>query len=252
MTWGTQRRNRILAYIILIFFLLLFVLLWFLFYRPPSCSDKKQNGNEDGVDCGGPCEILCKKPDIEPFVRWTRFIETRDKEYIISAYVENQNVEVGTIRAPYSFNLIDEKNTLIKTLDGQISLYPQEVVPIVWTGVSVDRPINRIDFNFKDKVVWKKMDKREIALVVTEDELSKSDENIILKGNLINNIFDDLTNVELIGMLFDNDGNIITLSSTYFERIKQDSSVNFIFTWKDNFTVPVARYTILPVYEYSK
>jgi len=36
-----------------------------IFKPKPTCSDNKQNQNEDAVDCGGPC-LACDLKDLEP------------------------------------------------------------------------------------------------------------------------------------------------------------------------------------------
>ena len=59
MSWASNRR---LAYISVVLFGVLAVVLFVglvVFYEAPTCFDGKRNGTEEGVDCGGSCDLIC-------------------------------------------------------------------------------------------------------------------------------------------------------------------------------------------------
>ena len=62
-----------------LFFLAVFggVVFWIYQSTRPvlTCFDKIQNQDEEGVDCGGKCQILCRADSIKPIVYWQRFFK---------------------------------------------------------------------------------------------------------------------------------------------------------------------------------
>jgi hypothetical protein len=72
MSWGTKRRNLILFTLFLFIFIPVSFISFLIFYNPPSCFDLKQNGGEQGIDCGGTCQLVCTNQAFEPVVLWER------------------------------------------------------------------------------------------------------------------------------------------------------------------------------------
>ena len=61
-------------------------------YEAPTCSDGVQNGDEEGVDCGGACDRVCSFQAVDPIVLWERFFEVGPGVYNTVALIENPNV----------------------------------------------------------------------------------------------------------------------------------------------------------------
>jgi hypothetical protein len=60
ISWSKKRQTFYIVTAMVFFILVVGLPVFFATYKPPSCSDGKQNQNEKGVDCGGPCSVLCK------------------------------------------------------------------------------------------------------------------------------------------------------------------------------------------------
>src|ERR1700722_5783343 len=90
-------------------FVVLLIALWFIwrlfFSTPPSCFDGKQNGGETGIDCGGPCALLCASQAYAPIVLWARAFPTSQQRHPAGVYVENNNAGAGARQVHYSFQL---------------------------------------------------------------------------------------------------------------------------------------------------
>src|SRR4051812_16297533 len=111
--WATQRK---LTYIsILIAFLLIVIALpsYYFIYQPPSCSDGKQNQSEQGVDCGGPCTVLCPALALDPVVYWARFFPSTPGNYSVASYIENPNLGSYALNVPYTFRGYDSEGVQI-------------------------------------------------------------------------------------------------------------------------------------------
>ena len=59
ISWSKKRQIIYLALVVGFFIFVTTVFLFFLLYETPTCFDGKQNQEEIGIDCGGPCVRLC-------------------------------------------------------------------------------------------------------------------------------------------------------------------------------------------------
>ena len=101
MRWAVQRQLFI-ALLILGFFGMLAAGGWYVFlYAPPSCTDGIINQDEEGVDCGGVCKLLCQAPRVSAL--WSRAVLIAPGVYHAVALVRNPEASAGTERLPYIF-----------------------------------------------------------------------------------------------------------------------------------------------------
>ena len=93
MNWYTRR--RLLYALATVILLTAFVLYSFhdTIFPSPNCFDKKQNGYETGVDCGGLCSLMCKEDVSELSVLWARAIKTLPNTYDLVAMISNKNID---------------------------------------------------------------------------------------------------------------------------------------------------------------
>ena len=90
--WSRNRKKIIFAIIVFVLVVLIGAPLFFLFYRAPTCSDKKQNGDETGVDCGGSCQLLCTAESLPLILKGDpRVLAVKDNAFEIVALIENSN-----------------------------------------------------------------------------------------------------------------------------------------------------------------
>jgi hypothetical protein len=108
-------------------------------YEAPSCTDKKQNRDEEGVDCGGKYCITCLNKIKKPIVLWSRAFPTRPGFVDIGALIENSEQFLGARRLTYSIRLFDKKNTQIATKDGETFLEPGERMLIFEPNIPVQK-----------------------------------------------------------------------------------------------------------------
>ena len=53
------------------------------------------NQNEQGIDCGGVCQLVCSA-NIKPLIPlWTRPVKISGDVYSVVSYIENQNIGNG-------------------------------------------------------------------------------------------------------------------------------------------------------------
>jgi len=99
-------------------------LIWY-FWPKPTCTDNRQNGQEQGVDCGGAC-TPCLGEIRDLSVLWVRFFKSREGFYDVAALVENSNLHGGIPSIGYKFSLYDSNNVSIVDREGVTFINPGE------------------------------------------------------------------------------------------------------------------------------
>lgn len=249
MSWGTQRRNRILSIIVIL--LVAPILIWFFVfnYEAPTCFDGKKNGSEGGVDCGGGCVLLCQNQSIPPYVKWTRFFRVAPGVYNAMAYVENQNASAETM-ITYRFILIDAEGAKVAEREGSAKLPAKMAVPIAANIMNTGKITpTRVTFEITNTPVWKRSTQQEPIIVVSEETMSESSDQTTIFARVTNISFGEVKNVSVVAILYDRDDNSIGVSSTYVEKVPANDSKKILFTWPRGFDGAVARFEVIPLYE---
>ena len=83
------------------------------YFQPePTCFDKRQNQDEESVDCGGSC-APCSEKIHDLTILWSRVFSVREGSYDAAALVENQNQFLASKKLVYAFKLYDKDNILV-------------------------------------------------------------------------------------------------------------------------------------------
>lgn len=232
VSWSTRRKLIYIFGAILVVFFALALPVWVVTYKAPSCSDGKQNQNELGVDCGGPCALLCKAHALDPIVYWQRAFKVQDGVYNALAYIENPNLDSGVDRITYRFKFYDSDNLLIYEREGETFIPPKKVFGIfesnIMTGSRV--PVRTL-FEFLGPLVWKTDLTKEPLLTVSNKLYSTEDGLPHLTALLENRAGKPVYNVEVVAILYDVLDNAMGSSRTVVDSILKNGVAPLVFTW---------------------
>jgi len=250
MSWGTRKRNFILLIFFVIVFLVLAIAAFLVFYEEPTCFDKKQNGNETGIDCGGNCDLLCNTATVDPIIHWVRYFKIAEGLYSVIAYVENQNTNAAVKNVPYSFKLYDNLGVKLAEKNGLVNLNPRQIIPIAQTGLSTGElsPV-RVSFDFVDEIVWQKEEKKEPVLIIKDEQIVPDKEVQKITAEVFNSSLEDVQNVTFVVIVYDENNNAIASSSTSVDEIRGSQTANLLFTWPTKFDDQISRFEIIPIYQ---
>ncbi len=254
MTWA-RKRQLIIAGVMLLILLILGVSAWFLFFRvPPSCIDNKQNGDEQGVDCGGSCTYLCAASLVnpEPIVKFVRAVSPNPGRTDIIAYIDNPNSTAGASQVHYTLDVYDDQNVILGKREGYVDVPPTVTTPLYIPSVvlgssAVARAFLTID---SASVHW---------TPAVAPEKKTAVENVIIQEGDAPRVTATIRNTTVLPLpqssfvvtLFDAQGNAIAASATLVQSIAPKDSAQVVFTWPSPFSASVSRVEILPVVSLS-
>lgn len=249
MSWSSRRKTNYIFGAIIFIVVFVIVPLSIYFYQRPTCSDGKQNQGEAGIDCGGPCTILCRAQYSNPNFLWARWSMVKSTgTYNILAYVENPNIEAGTKEITYKFKIRDSAGVLLYEKTNKTFVPPNKNFAIIESGIDLkDKvPGRPIEFNFLSGAVWQKMEPKELGLVSLSKTITNEDTIPRVSAVLSNKTLKTISNIEVIAILYDIEDNAVAFSSTKIDSIAKESFEEVIFTWPEPLASKIYRIEIIP------
>jgi len=156
-----RKKQIIIASILALALILLAVGAYFKwFYRAPTCFDAKQNQNEEGVDCGGPCSISCELLTVKNLrIEWAKAIFLKEGLYDAVAKVENINPNYGLDKFNYTFKLFDENKQLLVQKQGTSFILPGQKKYIIEANLSSAKKPSSTEFIIDEslKTDWQRL-----------------------------------------------------------------------------------------------
>lgn len=217
----------------LIFFIVGGIIYFFL--PAPSCFDGRQNGKEEGVDCGGQCKPCLGETPQDPRFLWARFFEVSKGMYDLAALIENANILVGTSKMDYVFRLYDKDDIVITFRKGIATLMPQESLLIFEPNVEVlNRIPARVSFEIQS-LVWERLQEINLEISVARKQFTLLPRPTV-NATLHNTSLFEVKNITASVLLYDAEDNVFAVSSTFLDRIPGEGKRDISFNWPANST----------------
>ncbi|HEX5774753.1 MAG TPA: hypothetical protein VFY28_02230 [Candidatus Paceibacterota bacterium] len=248
MSWADKRRILVLSVIAGTLALVIVGMFFALFYAPPSCRDKKQNGDETGIDCGGACAYLCTAEVREPVVRFVRPFSPSPGRTDIIAYIDNPNTAAAIKAVPYTLEMYTKSNRLIVEKEGTLELPSGASVPLYLPNVYVGAAdIGSAFLTLATSSKWYAHDDARIVPRYNFDAQVTGDAAPRITATLTNPSAYVLRDVLVVATVFDAGGNAVAASQTVIPVIAPQGIASASFTWNAPFSAPPARIDVVPV-----
>ncbi|MDP2789433.1 MAG: hypothetical protein Q8O46_05350 [bacterium] len=252
MSWAFKRQILVLTVMAVLFSLFVFFVVVPYFYKTPTCTDNKQNGDEVGVDCGGSCTLACTFEADRVSVLWSRSFQVVEERYNAVAYVENKNRNKAVEKINYKFRFADKDNIYIGIREGSTTIPPAGKFAIFEPAVDVGNSIPvYTTFEFTEEPIWVNVPEEKISqLKITISSIKLEDESFSprLSANLKNNSLFDINEVGVVAILYDAVGNALSVSRTYLDILQAEEAETVNFTWPEPFPRPIVAKEIIPIY----
>jgi hypothetical protein len=248
LSWSAKRKLLIIFVLIIVISIPLSLFIYKKMQKQPSCSDGIQNQDERGIDCGGICRIACVyNVKAEPDIQWSRAYYVAEGAYNLVAYIQNPNVDYISQPAKYIFKVYDNKNVLIATREGVVGIPTSKVFPIfeptLITGELVPKMVT---FEFVGPVTWLEYFGNKPELEVVEQRLSRLDTSPKLDAKIVNKTLNTYKNVEVVVIIYDEEGNGVLASRTFIDKIGDKEQVSVVFTWPEPINFKPSKIEIIP------
>lgn len=251
--WSVQRQIGYFL-LVLVFFAGVGGALFVLTRPDPSCSDSKRNQDETGIDCGGSCAAVCKNEIMPLRVLWSRVLKVSNGLYDSVTLIENPNLNLGLARLPYSIKFYDKDNIIIATREGETFSNPQEnfiVFEVLKTGDVGARVPVRAAFEIPtNELVWARTAVNRPDLDFSS-EVFTNEPMPTLRASVTNRSLQDLYNIEIKAVLFDERENTIGASATKLESLPRGTSQDLVFTWPVPFAEEPHLKILYPHFDFS-
>ncbi|KND48451.1 MAG: hypothetical protein AB200_01835 [Parcubacteria bacterium C7867-005] len=243
MNQWSIRRKRIILSIVLIFLIVVVGLpLYFFLHQKPTCFDQRRNGDESGVDCGGSCSLICPAESLPVISKGDpRLIRVSDKTFVTLINLENPNVYGMINRAEYTIKYFNASSSVpIKTILGK-TFVPKSSTFAIFEGPYVfeDAIPTRATFAWsEDTLVWQKDERVTPDLAIENITLSGATTSARLDARLLNKSLSAVSNIELVAVVSDPSGNVVTAGKTFVDSIDPGAFTPLVFVWNSGFVNP--------------
>jgi hypothetical protein len=248
MSWAQRRKTTYIVSILFVLTIILVIVLLLAFNKTPTCSDGTQNQGEVGIDCGGPCTILCRAQYVNPVIiwgpRWAKVLSSGSYNFL--TYAQNPNIGAGAYNVPYLFKVYDKNDILLYQKTDTTYIPPNNNFVIFEDNINLNDKIPvRTKFEFTGNPVWQKMESSESSITAVSKNLINEDTKPKLLVNMRNTTLTAVENIEAIAILYDENNNAITFSRTKIDSIDADGTADIVFTWPEKFDRKVVRIDIV-------
>lgn len=214
-------------------------LIYFIWFKPfPTCFDNRQNQEEKGIDCGGPCKS-CEINTLIIEKNWIKYFPAEDKT-IIAAEIKNPNSNFGADSFLYSLDIYGKNNGKIKTLSGKSLIYASDIKHIIEFAEINSKNIGKIEISFSE-INWKKAEEFSKPQVQNRELETKTENKIVaVSGIITNNNPFPLSKIKIAAFLTSPSNIFISASKTELEDIAAYGEKSFKIIFPKNVSlIPV-------------
>lgn len=253
LSWGARRQFAIVLGFIGIIILIAMAIIIPKLQVQPTCTDGKQNGLEQGIDCGGGCAKLCAFQTADVVVKWSRVFPVTTTVASVVAYIENPNISAAARNVPYQFKIYDTNHEFIIERTGVAYIAPNGSSAIFEGGIQVGSRVPKYaEFKFTGDPVWVTLDPRisTINLAPSNPVLTNPESKPKVTGT-VSNVSDryGVRNISVVAITYDKDGNALGASQTYLPALAPQDKNDVVFTWPNPFTDNVVRIELIPRFD---
>lgn len=247
MTWAGKRKIFIILILFVFIVLPIFYFLYINLKPETNCFDKRKNGNESGIDCGGECQLYCPYERRDIVVILSRAQKITDGLYNTVALVENKNTDALSPLISYKFKLYDEFNIPIAVREGYTYINPNTRQAIFEGAINTgSRDVARVVFEFQKPITWLRTDKGSFVLPIDVGipDYKIFEDKPSLSFVLQNNSFNSIPKGQSIVIAYDKENNAVGFSSTILDEMEPNGRQVVVFSWPYVFSQDSLRFEL--------
>jgi hypothetical protein len=253
MTWAFKRQIFYIAILIAFFSIFAFLIIYPSLNKAPTCNDLKQNGDETGIDCGGSCLNACLAQVDAVSILWARAFKVVPGRYNAVAYLINHNKNEAVQKINYRFRFADANNVYIGKREGSTLIPPGGNFAVFEPGIDIGNSIPvYVSFEFTQIPQWLQVSQEKInqlKVLVSNIQLTDEGTSPRLSATVKNTSLFTIPNVDIVAILYDEQGNAISTSRTFLDQLNPLQNTDINFTWPEPLPGTVVAKEIIPMYD---
>lgn len=217
-------------------------------FPTPTCFDKKQNGYESGVDCGGTCSLQCRQNIVPLSVTWARAIKTGTSTYDFAALISNKNIDNAPRQVVYTFTAYDASGKEIMKVNG-LSIAPIDGdFPIVEQNIFLAQEPYEISATINsDAPHYKVLEKPASPTLRVIDPHYEAGSISRVYATILNTKRILFRSLAVRVLLYDANGNVYAVGQTVVPTLEKEGNREVVFTWDKAFPVAPTKIRIFPI-----
>ena len=254
MDWATKR--KIIYGVAAILVVLSFVAYQTrtIFFPEPTCFDKKQNGYESGIDCGGTCLLRCNLDISLVSVDWARAIRISGNTYDFISMLSNKNINSAPVSLTYTFIALNKNGEIIKTVTGETIVLVSSSFPVIKQSVSLSEAPAKLLLKLKQEPYYATLENPKTQSIRVT--------NFSYEPGNISRIYVDIKNttrnvylkLPIRMVAYDEHNNAIAFGENILPSLDKEEQKQVVFVWHSPLSatpIKVRAYPIISPFSFS-
>ncbi|RJQ29344.1 hypothetical protein C4571_01810 [Candidatus Parcubacteria bacterium] len=224
-------KQVVYGFFYLIFFALLGTGIYFLFLKPEvSCFDKRQNQNEEGIDCGRVCGNICLPATLKSLALLDQpsVLPIDETHSSILITMQNPNADYGARSFGYEVVVYDRSGASLQSLENRSFIYPGEIKRILLPNLAFGKSsLGRVEVTFENPDWAKGEDFKRPSLLLQDQKTRIEGSNVVIEGKVTNQDTLPLRRVGVVGVFEGKLGQTVGASLTEIESIFPNETRSF-------------------------
>jgi hypothetical protein len=216
-------------------------------FPSPTCFDARQNGFEEGVDCGGVCSLTCTQSVVPLSTVWTRALPTSSSTYDLVAMISNKNTNNAAHAVGYSFTVFNKLGSAVFKTFGTSTAPIDGQFPIIIQNVNLKEVPGNVTVQLTEGSHYKVGENPTSPTVTTS--------GIRYEGGQIPRVYATINNTKQVTIsrlpvrvvLYDAGDNAYAAGETVIPYLNKEESHDIVFTWNYPFSNQPVKIRVYPV-----
>ena len=227
--WSVRRQLVVIGIFAVFVFLIVGGLIYY-FQPEPTCFDKRQNQDEESVDCGGSFPPFSEKIH-NLTILWSRVFSVREGSYDAAALVDNQNQFLASKKLVYAFKLYDKDNILVAIRENFTFVNAGEKLIVFEPNFPVQNRIPARAVLELREVRWEAAEPEVLPIDILSKDLSLENGSTRLEVRVKNRLSNPISNIEISAAISDASGAVLGVSATKLDLLDIFAESHLVFTW---------------------
>lgn len=248
MSWEL-RRKLIYAFVVIVTLAAVTIfLLRDVLFPAPTCVDKKQNGYESGIDCGGICALRCSSEVVPLTVLWSKALPAGPHLYDLVAMINNNNIDNASRAVGYTFTVYDNQGLVISTLSGTTVVPLDGKFPVILQNVPLSSKPASVTATLVDGPHYKVQESPTSPTIKVLDRKYEPGSIPRVYVAIQNTKRIEINNLPVQVLLFDDKDNVYAVGKSIIPFLPKEGIQQVVFTWDSPLPFAPTRIGVYPIF----